>query len=100
MLFTTEFWYMASSLSAVTVFLAGAINGKFQIKGFYAQLCAWIVGSLLSVGAYLLDLVTLGQPTWLACVVLCGVVGLSSNGVYDIPFMKGIIEKLFGEKQQ
>ena len=98
MLFTTEFWYIAASLSTITVFIAGAINGKFNIQGFYAQFCAWIVGSLLSVGAWFLNLVTLGEPTWLAIVCLCGVVGLSSNGVYDIPFMQSIIEKLFGER--
>lgn len=99
MLFSTDFWYMASSLSAITVFLAGAINGKFALKGFWPQLVAWIVGSLLSVGASLLDVVTLGEPKWLAIVCLCGVVGLSSNGIYDIPFMQSIIEKLFGEKK-
>lgn len=98
MLFTTEFWYIASSLSAITVFLAGAINGKFNIQGFYAQLCAWIVGTLLSVGAWLLDIITLGEPTWLAVVCLCCVVGLSSNGVYDIPFMQSLIDKLFYKK--
>lgn len=100
MLFTTDFWYMASSLSAVTVFIAGLINGKFSFNGVWSQVCAWVVGSLLSVGAWYFNLITLGEPTWLAVICLCGVVGLSSNGIYDIPFMKSIIEKLFGEKKQ
>ena len=30
-LFTTDFWYMAPTLSAVTVFITGLINGKFNI---------------------------------------------------------------------
>ena len=39
MLFTTDFWYMAPSLSAVTVFIAGLINGKFNIvDGFWPQI--------------------------------------------------------------
>ena len=41
MLFTTDFWYIAPSLSAVTVFIAGLINGKFNIvDGFWPQLVA------------------------------------------------------------
>jgi hypothetical protein len=38
--------------------------------------------------------VPLGEPTWLAIVCLCGVVGLSSNGIYDIPFIKNLIDKM------
>lgn len=99
MLFSTDFWYMASALSTVTVFIAGAINGKFNLGGFWAQIIAWVVGSLLGVGAWFLNIVTIGEPTWLGVVCLCVVVGLSSNGIYDIPFMQSIIEKLFHEKK-
>ena len=94
-LFTTEFWYYAPILSTLTVAIAGAINGKFNITtGFWPQLVAWITGAVLTVAAWFLGFVPLGQPTWLAIVCLCGVVGLSSNGIYDIPFIKGIIDKL------
>jgi len=78
MLFTTDFWYIAPSLSAVTVFIAGLINGKFNIvNGFWSQLVAWITGAVLSVAAWFFELVTVGEPTWLAVTVLCVVVGLS-----------------------
>ena len=101
MLFTTDFWYMASSLSAVTVFIAGLINGKFNIvNGFWPQLVAWITGSVLSVAAWFFVLVAVGEPTWLAVIVLCGVVGLSSNGIYDIPSIKNFIDKVFASKKE
>ena len=101
MLFTTDFWYMASSLSAVTVFIAGLINGKFNIvNGFWPQLVAWITGSVLSVGAWFFELVAVGEPTWVAVIVLCGVVGLSSNGIYDIPTIKNFIDKRFTSKKE
>lgn len=100
MLFTTGFWYAATTLSTATVFLAGAINGKFKISGFWSQLVAWVIGALLSVGAWYFNIITLGEPTWLALVCLSAVVGLSSNGIYDIPFMKELVEKLTGEKKQ
>ena len=68
-LFTTEFWYYAPILSMLTVTIAGAINGKFNIvNGIWPQVCAWIVGSVLSVGGWFLGLVPLGTPTWLAVV--------------------------------
>ena len=93
-LFTTEFWYYAPILSMLTVTIAGAINGKFNItNGFWPQLVAWITGAVLTVGGWFLGLIPLGQPTWLAVVCLCAVVGLSSNGIYDIPFIKSIIDK-------
>ena len=100
MLFTTEFWYMAPTLSAVTVFIAGLINGKFNITtGIWPQIVAWATGSVLSVAAWFFGLVHVGTPTWLAVVVLCAVVGLSSNGIYDIPTIKNFIDKIFGPKQ-
>ena len=101
MLFTTDFWYMAPILSTVTVFIAGLINGKFNIvNGFWPQLVAWITGSVLSVGAWFFELVAVGEPTWVAVIVLCGVVGLSSNGIYDIPTIKNFIDKRFTSKKE
>jgi hypothetical protein len=98
-LFTTEFWYYAPILSMLTVTIAGAINGKFNItEGFWPQLVAWITGSVLTVVGWFIGLIPLGTPTWLAVVCLCGVVGLSSNGIYDIPFIKSIIDKLLPSK--
>lgn len=99
-LFTDAFWYYAPILSMLTVTIAGAINGKFNItKGIWPQLVAWITGSVLSVGGYFIGLIScIGEPVWLALICLCGVVGLSSNGIYDIPFIKSIIDKLFPTK--
>jgi len=101
MLFTTDFWYIASSLSAATVFITGLINSKFNIvKGFWPQLVSWITGSVLSVAAWFFGLAQVGEPTWLAVIVLCGVVGLSSNGIYDIPTIKNFINKLPAPKKK
>ena len=101
MLFTTEFWHMAPTLSALTVFIAGLINGKFNIvNGFWPQLVSWITGSVLSVAAWFFGLIPVGEPTWLAVIVLCGVVGLSSNGRYDIPSIKNFIDNRFASKKE
>ncbi len=100
-IFSESFWYMAPILMSITVTITGAINGKFNItKGIWPQVVSWIVGSLLSVGAWLLDFVTMGQPIWLGVVMLCVVVGLSSNGVYDIPTIQNFIKKLFYKEEK
>ena len=84
-----------------SVFIAGLINGKFNIvNGFWPQLVSWITGSVLSVGAWFFELVAVGEPTWVAVIVLCGVVGLSSNGIYDIPTIKNFIDKRFTSKKE
>ena len=98
-LFTTEFWYYAPILSAQTVTVAGAINGKFNIEGFWSQLVAWVTGAILSVAGWFIGIVHVGEPTWAAVICLCAVVGLSSNGIYDIPFIKGLIDKIFPPKK-
>ena len=95
-IFSENFWYMAPILASITITIAGAINNKFTaIKGFYKQLTSWIVASVLSVGAWLLDFVQVGEPTWVSVIALCAVVGLSSNGIYDIPTIHNWINKLF-----
>lgn len=100
-LFTTEFWYYAPILSMLTVTIAGAINGKFNItNGFWPQLVAWVTGSILTVCSWYFEIISLGEPTWLAIICLCGVVGLSSNGIYDIPFIKNFIDKFLSNKKE
>lgn len=95
-IFSESFWYIAPMLMALTVALAGVINGAFKItKGMWPQIVAWAVGSALSVCAWALKIIEFGQPVWLGVVMLCVVVGLSSNGVYDIPTIKAFVDKWF-----
>ena len=94
-IFSEAFWWIAPILMTLTVALAGVINGWTQAEGFWAQLTAWAVGSGLSVGAWALKLIAFGDPVWLGVVCLCVVVGLSSNGVYDIPAIKAFVDSWF-----
>lgn len=95
-IFSENFWYLAPLLMALTVSLAGVINGAFKItKGMWPQLVAWLVGALLSVAAWAIKLIEFGDPVWLGVVMLAVVVGLSSNGVYDIPTIKAFVDQWF-----
>ena len=79
----------------LTVAISGVINGWLKLEGFVEQIVSWAVGSGLAVGAWALKLVTFGDPVWLGVVALCVVVGLSSNGLYDIPTIKAFVDSWF-----
>ena len=98
-MFGESFWYMAPILMAATTFLSGAIIGLFKTESaLWKQVTSWIVAAILSVGSYFLGIVSLTPPVWLGVVMLWVVVGLSSNGIYDIPTIKEFVEKLFKYK--
>lgn len=104
-IFSEAFWYIAPILVTMTTFLAGLLNqgivDKYvpeQHHGWLKQLIAWIVGAGLSCAAWGLKVITFGEPVWLGVVALCVVVGLSSNGVYDIQFIRKWIETWFKPK--
>lgn len=95
-IFSESFWWVAPILVSLTTALAGLINQGFKVPyGWLKQLISWVIGSGLACGAWGLKLVTFGDPVWLGVVCLCIVVGLASNGVYDIPFIRGWIDKWF-----
>lgn len=100
-IFSMEFWWIAPILVALTTALTGVINQGFKIKQpWLKQLISWVIGAGLSVGAWALKLLTFGNPVWLGVVALCVVVGLASNGVYDIPTIKNFIDSWFTTKPQ
>ena len=106
-IFSEAFWYIAPILVTITTALAGLVNQgiveKFvpeQHRGWLKQLVAWVIGAGLSVGAWGLKLIAFGDPVWVGVVALCAVVGLSSNGVYDIEFIKKWIDTWFKKKAE
>ena len=98
-IFSEAFWYIAPLLMTLTVAITGLINGALKItKGFWPQLVSWVVGALLSAAAWSIKLIEFGEPVWLGVVMLAIVVGLSSNGIYDIPSIKAFVDKWFERK--
>ena len=104
-IFSEAFWYVAPILVTLTTTFAGLFNQgvieKFvpeQHRAWLKQLVAWVFGAALSVGAWGVGVIAFGNPVWLGIVALCVVVGLSSNGVYDIPFIKNWVDTWFKVK--
>ena len=99
-IFSESFWYIAPILVSVTVGLSGLINQGLKIeKGWLKQLISWIIGAAVSVGAWGIKVITFGNPVWLGIVALCVVVGLSSNGLYDVPTIKNWVNSWFVKKK-
>jgi ABC-type uncharacterized transport system permease subunit len=99
-IFSTSFWYVAPILVALTTGLSGLINQGCNIKqGWLKQLISWLVGTAFSVGAWALNVMTFGTPVWLAVTCLAVVVGLASNGFYDISVIKNFINSWFPKKE-
>lgn len=100
-IFSESFWYIAPMLMTVTVALSGLINQGFKIsKSWLKQLISWVIGAGLSIAAWALNMITFGDPVWLGVVALAIVVGLSSNGLYDIPTIKNWINSWFIKKTE
>ena len=98
-IFSESFWYVAPILVTATTFLAGLINQGLSkiwtIPGWVKQLVSWVVGAGLSVAAWGLKVITFGNPVWLGVIALAVVVGLASNGIYDIEVIKKWINSWF-----
>jgi len=95
--FTENFWATAALLGTMATTIAGAINGKLNPNAVWRQVIAWVVSVGLTVGGYFLGLIQLADPVWLTMVATGLIVGLVSNGVYDIPAIKSLIQRIFGE---
>lgn len=95
-IFSESFWWVAPILVTLTTGLAGLINQGLKVKqGWLKQLISWVLGAGLSVGAWALKVITFGDPVWLGVICLCVVVGLASNGFYDISVIRNWINTWF-----
>lgn len=94
------YWAIFGAIAAIATAVAATINGWFKATGFWKQFVAWVSALGLTFAAWGLGFIpALGTPEWL-WVGLQGVcVGLVSNGIYDIPFVKKIYELIFGKKE-
>lgn len=97
-IFNDAFWYMAPILVTLSTIVTGLINQGFKIPEKFKQLISWGVGTLLACGSILIGFLgdSIGWPSYVALSV---VVGLSSNGIYDIEAIKKFIDSWFTKKE-
>ena len=93
-IFNEAFWYAAPILMVASTTVTGVINQLFKVADKFKQLISWAVGIALSCTAIAVGFLgdNNGWPSYIAMSV---VVGLSSNGIYDIDFIHEWIDKWF-----
>jgi hypothetical protein len=91
-----EKWFLSfGAISLLTAFLAAFLNGVLKVtKNFVKQLVAWIVAIILVVGSDLLNFGYAAQFPILLAVIHGFGAGLASNGVFDIPIIKGVLDTI------
>ena len=95
--FSENYWATALSLGTISTMIDGVFNGWLKPNKIWRQVIAWIISIGLTVGFYFLKLVVVADPVWLSLTATGLVVGLVSNGVYDIPTMQKFVAKIFHE---
>lgn len=93
--FTENFWAVAVLLAALTTPITSFLNEKFNLNGVWKQVVAWLVSIVLVAGSYFLNLVQFSEPFYVSVPLTGLLVGLSANGIYDIPTIKNALSKWF-----
>lgn len=96
------FWSIVTGLVALTMGVTGIIGNGLKLEGEAKQVVSWGVSVLLTVATYLSGLFTVVPPAWISLFLIGLMVGLVSNGVYDVPTIKSFINSLtsFGGKKE
>lgn len=97
-LMNPSIWFASlAGIALLTAFLTALFNGWLKItKPFVKQLIAWAVAIILTV---LSDLFNFGYAkdfTIVFAIVNGFAAGLAANGVFDIPILKAILDKIEG----
>jgi hypothetical protein len=91
-------WFASfAGIVVITTFLAAMFNGIANVqKGWIKQVVAWIIAILILVVA---DLVNFGYAAEypLSLAIVHGLAaGLAANGIFDIPFLKFVLDRVEG----
>lgn len=90
--FTSNLWVIAMSIAAFTTLITEAIGRHFSIKGVWNQVVSWAVAIALTVATYFAGTYDLVINPWISVPAVGLAVGLISNGLYDVPTLKGWIK--------
>jgi hypothetical protein len=86
-----------AGIAAITTFLAALLNGLLKVtKKIVKQLIAWLVAILLLIGANLLNYGFAAEFSILKSILYGFGAGLVANGLFDIPFVKMLLDTVEG----
>lgn len=86
-----------AGIAALTTFLAALLNGLLKVeKKFVKQFIAWLVAIILLVGANLFNFGFGAEFSILKSILYGFGAGLVANGIFDIPFIKILLDTVEG----
>lgn len=86
-----------AGVAALSTVLAALLNGALKVtKKFVRQLVAWLVAIILIVGANLLNYGFAAEFSILKSILYGLGAGLVANGIFDIPFVKVLLDTVEG----
>lgn len=91
-------WFASfGAVSVLTAFVSAFVNGWLKVeKKFGKQLVAWVVAIVLLVVTDLLNWGYAADFPLLLAAIHGLAAGLAANGVFDVPFLKGILDAISG----
>jgi len=87
-------WFVdIGTVTVLIAFIAAFVNGLLKIvKGFPRQVIAWLIGIILVTGSDLLNFGYAAEYPILLAVINGFAAGLMSNGAYNVPWIKVLLE--------
>jgi hypothetical protein len=86
-----------AGLAVISAFFAAMLNGVLKVtKKFVKQLVAWGVSIIIIVAADLLNYGFAADFPIFKAIYYGFAAGLVANGMFDIPFVKAILDKVDG----
>jgi hypothetical protein len=87
-------WFVdIGTVTVLIAFIAAFVNGLLKIvKGFPRQVIAWLIGIILVTGSDLLNFGYAAEYPILLAVINGFAAGLMSNGAYNVPWIKALLE--------
>lgn len=83
-----------AGISAVTVFLAAALNTLLKTEGFWKQLVAWGISIILLVAGNLVNMGFMAELNWFHTIIYGVAAGFVANGIFDIELVRALLRAL------
>lgn len=84
-----------AGVAAVTVFLAAAVNTIFKITvGIWKQVVSWAISIILLFVGNLVNMGFMADLTWFHTLIYGVAAGFVANGIFDIAFIKLVLQAL------
>ena len=87
-------WVIAPVILASVTVITELINSKLNPNKVWKQVISWAVSMGLTVTSYFVGTYDFGDNPWVTVIVTGLVVGLASNGFYDIPYIRDCVKSV------